>query len=98
MKTMEILGFMYELIAPFLVILTKHINTCYMSVLQVFYDQICLGTLGFEVFEPKTPFLQVLDCPNSPQRAGSLRGELEVRTGGPARPQLATASVYSPPQ
>jgi hypothetical protein len=56
MKTMEILGFMYELVAPFLAILTKHINTCYMSVLQVFYDQICLGTLGFKVFEPKHHF------------------------------------------
>jgi hypothetical protein len=61
------------------------------------YVQVCLGTLGFEVFEPKTPFLQVLDCHNSPQRAGSSQGELENRTGGPAHPQLATASGYSPP-
>jgi hypothetical protein len=59
---------------------------------------ICIETLGFEAFGSKTPFLQVLDCPNSPRRAGSSRGELELRTGGPARPQLATMSVYSPPQ
>jgi hypothetical protein len=53
---------------------------------------ICIETLGFEAFGSKTPFLQMLDCHNSPWWAGSLLGELEVRTGGVARLQLATAS------
>jgi hypothetical protein len=57
---------------------------------------LCIETLGFEAFGSKTPFLQVLDCHNSPQRAGSSLGELEVRTGGAARLQLATASSNSP--
>jgi hypothetical protein len=86
-----------SLVVPFLAMLTNHVNTCHMSVLQVFYVQICLETLGFEVFEPKTPFLQVLDCHNSPQRVDSSLGELEGRIGGPARPQLAMASSCSPP-
>jgi hypothetical protein len=57
---------------------------------------MCIETLGFEAFGSKTPFLQVLDCHNSPQRAGSSLGELDNRKGGSARPQLATASSYSP--
>jgi hypothetical protein len=50
---------------------------------------ICLGMLGFEDFGSKTPFLEVLDCRSS-------LGELGNRTGGPARPQLATARIYLP--
>ena len=89
------------LVALFLAILTKHVYTCQMNVLQVSYDQICSKTLRdtwFEVFGSKIPFLSVLDCPNSPRRAITRHGELDLRMGGPARPQLATASYHSPPQ
>jgi hypothetical protein len=51
-----------------------------------------LEILGFEVFGSKIPFLKVLDYHNSLQRAITRHGELGHRTGGPARPQLATAS------
>jgi len=54
--------------------LAKHVNTCYMNVFQVFYEidrvKLCFGSLGFEVFELKTPFLQVLNCHNSSRELG----------------------------
>jgi hypothetical protein len=53
---------------------------------------ICIETLGFEVFGSKTPFLQVLDCHNLPQRAESSLGELDHQNWGFARLELATAS------
>jgi hypothetical protein len=59
-----------------------------MSILQVFYDQICFKTLRdtwFEVFGSKIPFLGVLDCHNSPRRAITRHSKLEGRKGGPAR-------------
>jgi hypothetical protein len=34
-----------SLVAPFLAMLTKHVNTCHMSDLQVFYDQVCSNIL-----------------------------------------------------
>jgi hypothetical protein len=77
------------------------VNTCRMNVLWVSNDQICSKThrdTWFEVFGSKIPFLSVLDCPNSPRRANTRHGELELRMGGFARPQLATASNHSPPQ
>ena len=89
------------LVALFLAMHTKHVYTCQMNVLQVSYDQICSKTLRdtwFEVFGSKIPFLSVLDCPNSPQRAITRHGELELRMGGFARPQLVAASCCSPPQ
>jgi hypothetical protein len=60
------------LVTPFLAIHTKHVYTCQMNVLQVSYDQICSDILRdtwFEVFGSKIPFLHVLHCHNSPQRA-----------------------------
>jgi hypothetical protein len=89
------------LLAPFLAMLAKRVYTCQMNVLQVSYDQICTNMLRdtwFEVFGSKIPFLSVLDCPNSPRRAITRHGELELRMGGFARPQLAMASYHSPPQ
>jgi hypothetical protein len=50
--------------------------------------QICFGSLGFEVFEPKMSFLQILDCHNSSGRASTRHGELDHRTHG----MLATNS------
>jgi hypothetical protein len=67
-----------SVVAHFLAMLTKHVITCHMSVLQVFYDQICSNKLRdtwFEVFGSKIPFLQVLDCHNSPQRAITRHSE-----------------------
>jgi hypothetical protein len=87
------------LVALFLAMHTKHVYTCQMNVLQVSYDQICSNILRdtwFEVFGSKIPFSHVLDCHNSPQRAITRHSELEGRTGGPARLQLAAASSYSP--
>jgi hypothetical protein len=77
------------------------VNTCWVYVLQVSNDpkgHITLRDTWFEVFGSKIPFLSVLDCPNSPRRAITRHGELDLRMGGPARPQLATASNHSPPQ
>jgi hypothetical protein len=58
--------------------------------------KIYFGTLDFDVFGSKKPFLKVLDCHNSSGRAITRHGELDHRTGGSARPQLATTSSYSP--
>jgi hypothetical protein len=38
--------------------------------------KIYFGTLDFEVFGLEMPFLQVLDCHNSPGRASTRHGEL----------------------
>ena len=92
---------MYMVNCPFYAMHAIHVNTCQMNVLQVFYDQICTNMLRdtwFEVFGSKIPFLSVLDCPNSPRRAITRHGKLELRRGGLTRPQLATASYHSPPQ
>jgi hypothetical protein len=51
--------------------LAKHVNTCHMNVFQVSMIhrvKINFGSLGFEVFGLEMPFLQVLDCHNSPGR------------------------------
>jgi hypothetical protein len=56
----------------------------------------CIKTLGFEAFGSKTPFLQVLDCHNSSQRADCSLGELDPQKGVFTRLQLATASSNSP--
>jgi hypothetical protein len=53
---------------------------------------ICIETLGFEVFGSKIPFLHVLDCHNSPQRADSSLVELDHQNWGFSRLELATAS------
>jgi hypothetical protein len=55
-----------------------------------------LETLGLRFLGSKIPFLSVLDCHYSPWRAITRHGELEGRMGGTTRPQLATASSYSP--
>jgi uncharacterized ferritin-like protein (DUF455 family) len=77
------------------------VRTCSMTVLQVSNDpkgHIALGDAWFEVFKSKISNLRLLDCHSSPRRVNGSRGELEGRTGGPARPQLAMASKSSPPQ
>jgi hypothetical protein len=89
------------LVAPFLAMHTKHVYTCQMNVLQVFYDQICTNMLRdtwFEVFGLKIPFLQVLDCHNSPRRAITRHGEQTAHEACFTRLQLAVASYCSPPQ
>jgi hypothetical protein len=82
---MKSLGICIVLVAPFLAMLTKHVYTCQMNVLQVSYDQICFKTLRdtwFEVFGSKIPVLGVLDCHYSPRRAITRHNKLEGRTGG----------------
>ena len=54
---------------------------------------VCLGGLCIEVFGSKMSFLHVLDCHNSPRRAITRHGEQEVRTGGSARPLLASHTI-----
>jgi hypothetical protein len=74
-----------RLVAPFHAMLAKHVNTCYMNVfkyLMINRVKIHFGSLGFEVFELKMPFLQVLDCHNSSGRARTRHGELDHRTHG----------------
>jgi hypothetical protein len=39
--------------------------------------KIYLGSLGFEVFWSKIPFLKVLDCHDSPGQAITRHGELD---------------------
>jgi hypothetical protein len=73
--------------------LAKHVNTCHTSALYVSYDQICFKILRgtwFEVFGLKIPFLQVLNCHNSPWRAITRNGEQNGRPGG----LLATNSQW----
>jgi hypothetical protein len=75
----------FKFSCPFLAMLSNHANTCHMSVLQVSYDQICTNMLRdtwFEVFGLKIPFLQVLDCHNSPQQAITRHGEQNGSSGG----------------
>jgi hypothetical protein len=49
--------------------------------------KIYFATLDFEVFGLEMPFLQVLDCHNSPGRAITRHGELQATEG----------ICYSPP-
>jgi len=44
--------------------------------------KIYFGSLGFEVFDLKMPFIQVLDCYNSSGRARTRHGELDHKTHG----------------
>jgi hypothetical protein len=56
------------LFTPFYVMLVLLMNTCFKVVSQVYVFMrvmLCLGTLVYEDFCLKTPFLVILDCQSS---------------------------------